>query len=63
MFYVPLNGRWCDIIVLYDKKNSFYEEPERVFNQLQKHRMKTLLGAFNEKVVSIFSNQQSRMKI
>jgi hypothetical protein len=43
MSYITLKGRWCDIIVLNvhapteDKdhvtKDSFYDEPEQVFDQ------------------------------
>ena len=50
-------GRWCDIIVLNvhatsedkddDIKYSFYEEIERLFDQLSIYHMKILLGDFN----------------
>jgi len=57
---VDLRGRWCNIIVLnvhapseekiYDSKDSFYEDLERVFNHFPKYHMKILLGYFNAKV-------------
>jgi hypothetical protein len=60
MSYVTLRGRWCDIIVLNvhtptvdkyaDIKGNFYEEPERVLDQLGKYHTKILKGDFNEKV-------------
>jgi hypothetical protein len=60
MSYITLKGRWCDIIVLNvhgpteDKddhiKDSFYEEPEQVFDQFPRYHMKILLGDFNAKV-------------
>ena len=65
---VDLRGRWCNIIVLnvhapseekiYDSKDSFYEDLERVFNHFPKYHMKILLGYFNAKVGGerIFSN-------
>jgi hypothetical protein len=33
-----------------DKKDSFYEEQERVFDQFPKYHMKILLGDLNEKI-------------
>ena len=57
---ITLKGRWCDIIVLNvhaptedkddDIKDSFYEEMERLFDQLPMYHMKILLGDFNAKV-------------
>ena len=57
MFHVLLKGRWCHIIALNvhapsedkddDIKDSFYEEMERLFNQLPMYHMKILLGDFN----------------
>jgi hypothetical protein len=54
MSYIILRGRWCHIIVLnvhaptgdkiYDVKDSFYEELERVFDKFPKHHMKILIG-------------------
>jgi exonuclease III len=60
MSYIILRGRWCHIVVLkvhaptenriYDVKDSFYEELERVFDKVPKCHMKILLGDFNAKV-------------
>jgi hypothetical protein len=60
MSYITLKGRWCDIIVLNvhapteDEddgiKDSFYEEPEQVFDQFPRYHMKILVGDFNAKV-------------
>jgi hypothetical protein len=60
MSYIILRGRWCDIIApnvhdptedkIYDMKDSFYDEPERVFHKFPKYRMNILLGSFNAKV-------------
>ena len=57
---ITLKGRWCDIIVVNvhaptedkddDIKDSFYEEIERLFDQLPMYHMKILLGDFNAKV-------------
>jgi hypothetical protein len=56
MSSIILRDRWCDIIVLnvhattedkIDMKDSFYEEPERVFNE---YHTKVLLADFNAKV-------------
>ena len=57
---ITLTGRLCDIIVLNvhaptedkddDIKDSFYEEIERLFDQLPMYHMKILLGDFNAKV-------------
>jgi hypothetical protein len=59
MLYVTLRGHWCDITILNvhepteDKsdymKDSFYEEPEHVFNQFPKYHMK-ILSDFKAKV-------------
>jgi exonuclease III len=59
MWYITLKGRWFDIIVLNihaptedkddDKKDSFYEELEQVFDQFPRYHMKILLGDFNAK--------------
>jgi exonuclease III len=59
ILYTTLKGHWCDIIVLNvhapteakddDKKDSFYEELEQVFDQFPRHHMKILLD-FNAKV-------------
>ena len=56
---IALKGRWCDIIVLNvhaptedkddDIKDSFYEELERLFDQLPMYHIKILLGDFNAK--------------
>jgi hypothetical protein len=57
--YIILTVCWCGIIVLNvhapteDKtnmKDSFYEEPECVFDKFPKYHMKILLGDFNAKV-------------
>jgi hypothetical protein len=58
--HILLRGRWCNIIVVNvhtpcedtsdDKKDSFYEELGRVFNQFPRYNMKILLGDFNAKV-------------
>jgi hypothetical protein len=60
MSYTIQRGRWCDDIVLNvraptedrsdDAKDSFYEVPERVLDELPKYHMKMLLGYFNAKV-------------
>jgi hypothetical protein len=60
MSYIILRGRWCHIIVLnvhaptedkvYDVKDSFYEELERVFDKFSKYHTKILSGDFNAKV-------------
>jgi hypothetical protein len=60
MSYIILRGRWCNIIVLNvhapceDRgdvvKDSFYEEPGRVFNQFPRYDMNIELGDFNAKV-------------
>jgi hypothetical protein len=49
MSYIPLKGRWCDIIVLNvhaptedkddDIEDSFYEELEQVFDQFSSYHM------------------------
>jgi hypothetical protein len=60
MSYIILRGRWCNIIynphvhaLCEDKrddvKDSFYEEPGRVFDQFPRYDMKILLGDFNAK--------------
>jgi exonuclease III len=59
--YITLKGRWCDIIVLNvhaptedkdddDKKDSFYEALEHIFDQFPRYHMKILMGDFNAKV-------------
>jgi exonuclease III len=55
--YITLKGHWCHIIVLNvhgptededdDIKDSFYEEPEQVFDQVPRYHMKILMGDFN----------------
>ena len=69
---ITLKGRWCDIIVLNvrapsedkgdDIKDSFYEEIERLFDQLPMYHMKILLGNFNAKVgrENISANNRDR---
>jgi hypothetical protein len=57
MSYILLRGRWCHNIVLNvhaptedntdNKKGSFYEEIECVFDRFSKYHMKTLLGDLN----------------
>ena len=57
---ITLKGRLCDIIVLNvhpptedkddDINDSFYEEGERLSDQLPMYHMKILLGDFNAKV-------------
>jgi hypothetical protein len=56
MSYITLKGRWCDIIVLNvhapsedkdDIKDSFYEEPEHVFDQFPSYHMNIFMGDFN----------------
>ena len=57
---ITLKGRWCDIIVVNvhspsedkddDIKDSFYEQIERLFDQLPVYHMKILLGEFNPKL-------------
>jgi hypothetical protein len=59
MSYITLRC-WCDVIVLNvhaptedksdDTKNSLFEEPESVFDQLPECHMGILLGDFNENV-------------
>jgi exonuclease III len=59
MSYITLKGHWCDIYVLNvhaptedkenDKKESFYEELEQVFDQFLRYHMKIMLGDFNAK--------------
>jgi hypothetical protein len=60
MLYIILRDHWCDIIVLnvhapteekiYDAKDSFYEELERVFDKFPKYHMDILLEDFNATV-------------
>jgi hypothetical protein len=60
MSYIILRGHWRDIIVLNvhasmedktdDTKDSFYKEPECVFDKFPKYNMKILLGDFHTKV-------------
>jgi Exonuclease III len=57
---ITLKGRWCDIIVLNvyapsedredDIKDRFYEEIERLFDQVPMYHKKILLGDFNAKI-------------
>jgi hypothetical protein len=51
MLYITLTGLWCDIILNVhaptedlcdDKKDSFYEELEGVFDQFPKYHIKIL---------------------
>jgi hypothetical protein len=62
MLYVKVRGRWCDIIILNvhtipkedktdDRKDSFCEELECVFNKFPEHRMKNYVGDYSAKVV------------
>ena len=58
-FFVFVYCRWCDIIVLNvhaptedkdnDIKDSFYEEIERLFDELPMYHMKILLGDLMQK--------------
>ena len=60
MSYRVLRGRWCNIIVLNvhasseeksdDSKDSFYEEFEKVCDQISKYSMKIILVDCNAKV-------------
>ena len=59
VYYITLKGRWCDIVLtvqapLDDKDDDiidiFYEEIERLLDQLPMYQMKTMLGDFNAKV-------------
>jgi hypothetical protein len=61
MLYITLQGCWCDIILNVhaqnedkdkddDIKDSFYKEPEQIFDQFLWYHMKNLLGDFNAKV-------------
>jgi hypothetical protein len=60
MPYITLRGRWFHIIVLnvhapterkiYDVKDGFYEELERIFQKLPKYHTKILLRDFSAKV-------------
>jgi hypothetical protein len=60
MLYIILRGHWCYIIVLNvhtpcedksdDVKDSFYEEPGHVLDQLPRYNTKTLLGDFSANV-------------
>jgi hypothetical protein len=47
-------GRWCGIIVLNEhastEDETFYEELKQVLHLFSKHRIKILLGDFNEKL-------------
>ncbi|PNF27714.1 hypothetical protein B7P43_G13761 [Cryptotermes secundus] len=59
--YITLRDRWCHIIVLnvhaptedkiYDVKDGFYEELERVFDKFSKYLMTIVSGDFNAEVV------------
>jgi hypothetical protein len=54
--YIMLRGRWCDIIVLIvhaptedkidDKKDTFYDELEQVFDKFRKHPMNIIYRRF-----------------
>jgi hypothetical protein len=49
----------CDID---DMKDSFYDEPEHVYDKFPKYHMKMLLGDFSAKVGrETFANQQLGM--
>jgi exonuclease III len=60
MSYIILRGCWYNIIVLNvhapcedkgdEEKDSFFEEPGRVFGQFPRYDMKIILGDFNAKV-------------
>jgi len=60
MSYLVPRGGWCNIIVLNvhtpskekgdDKKDSFYEELEQVFDHFPKYRVKFLLADSNIKL-------------
>jgi exonuclease III len=59
MLYIILRGRWCDIIPnvhgstedkIYDVKDRFYKELERVLDKFLKYHTKILLGDFSAKV-------------
>jgi exonuclease III len=60
MSYIILKGRRCDVILLNiyfptedkinDMKDSFYAEPDCVFDIFPKYHVKILLGDFNAKV-------------
>jgi hypothetical protein len=60
MSYITLKGHWYDITVLNVHaptenkddiiKDSFYEEPEQVFDQFPRYYIKILLGDFSAKV-------------
>jgi hypothetical protein len=60
MSYIILRGRWCNIIVLNvhapcedkgdEEKDSFFEEPGRVFDQYPRYDTKIILADFNAEV-------------
>jgi hypothetical protein len=62
MLYIILRSYCCHVIVLNvhaptedtvdNMKDSFYEEPRRVFKQFPKYHTKMLLGEFSAKVGS-----------
>jgi hypothetical protein len=58
MLYITLRGYWFDVIALNmhaptedksddDTKDSFYKNPEHVFDQFLKYHMKILLAVLN----------------
>jgi hypothetical protein len=74
MLCIIQRGRWCDVIVLAvcaptedkcgDKRNSFYEELNCVFDQFPKYHMKLLWDISLQKCGGkIFSNRQFRMSL
>jgi hypothetical protein len=61
MSYITLRGCWCDTVLnvhlpTEDDSNSmndsFYDDPECVFDQFPKYHMKMLLGDFSTKTNS-----------
>jgi exonuclease III len=71
--YILLRSRWCHIFILNvhaptedktdDVKDSFYEDLERVFDELTKCDTKILLGHFNNKAgTEDILNRQFKMK-
>jgi exonuclease III len=59
MSYITVKSHWCDIVLNVhaptedkddDINDSFYKEPEQVFDQFPRYLMKILLGDFNAKV-------------
>jgi hypothetical protein len=59
MSYVTLKYCWCDAIALNvhaptkdkddDIRDSFYKEPEQIFDQFPRYNMKILLGDLNKR--------------